>query len=296
MKKIKIEKMKIAIQGILGSYHHQAAAEFFKSEHLELCELDSFSKVAKSIENEECEFGVMAIENSIAGTLLPNYGLITNYNLNIVGEIYLPIHHQLMGLPDSDWNEITEIRSHPMALLQCNRFLEQNPNIKITESSDTASTAREIAENKLKNVAAIASRMSAELYGLKIIQSEIQNIYKNSTRFFVLKKQTDHPGNFNKVSLKFSTSHEKGALVNVLHEISQLNLNMKKIQSVPIVDEAWQYAFHVDLELDFAEQLETLLEKIRPKTSTLQILGCYQNATDPIVHPEAYTPILETIN
>ena len=288
--------MKIAIQGILGSYHHQAAAEFFKSEHLQLSELDSFSKVAQSVERGESDFGIMAIENSIAGTLLPNYGLITNYNLKIVGEIYLPIHHQLMALPDSSWDEITEIRSHPMALLQCNRFLEQNSNFKITESTDTASTARQISENKLRHVAAIASRMSAELYGLKIIQSDIQNIYKNSTRFFVLKKNSDNPENFNKVSLKFSTSHEKGALVNVLQEISELNLNMKKIQSVPIVDEPWQYAFHVDLELDFAEQLEVLLEKIRPKTSTLQVLGCYQNAIDPIVHPEAYTPILETIN
>ena len=288
--------MRIAIQGILGSYHHQAAAEFFKSEHLELNELDSFSKVAKSVENGECEFGIMAIENSIAGTLLPNYGLITNYNLKIVGEIYLPIHHQLMVLPDSNWNEITEIRSHPMALLQCNRFLEQNSNFKITESTDTASTARRIVENKLRNVAAIASQMSAELYGLKIVRSDIQNIYKNSTRFFVLKKGPENPENFNKVSLKFSTSHEKGALVNVLQEISQLNLNMKKIHSVPIVDEPWQYAFHIDLELEYAGQLESLLEKIHPKTSALQVLGCYQNAIDPIVHPEAYTPILETIN
>lgn len=291
-----LKRMKIAIQGTLGSYHHQAAIEFFTNQNLDLNKLDSFSKVAKSIHTEESEFGIMAIENSIAGTLLPNYRLITRYNLKIVGEVYLPIHHQFMVHPDADWESITEVHSHPMALLQCDKFLEKNSHFKIFESSDTASTAKLIADKNLKNIGAIASKLSAEIYGLKILQPDIQNIYKNSTRFFVLKKNASAPDSFSKVSLKFSTSHEKGALVNVLNEISNLDINMKKIQSVPIVDEPWQYAFHVDLELDFDRKLELLLERIRPKTTSLEILGCYQNAVDPIVDVKAYPTSLETIN
>ena len=287
--------MKIAIQGTLGSYHHQAAVEFFSAEKLSLNKLDSFSKVAKSVFSGESDFGIMAIENSIAGTLLPNYRLITKYNLKIVGEVYLPIRHQFMVHPEADWEDIEEIHSHPMALLQCDQFLENHSQLKVFESSDTASTAQLIARRGLKNVAAIASEMSAEIYGLKILQHDIQSIFKNSTRFFVLKKDASAPKSFTKVSLKFSTSHEKGALVNVLSEISDLNLNMKKIQSVPIVDEPWQYAFHADIELSHAKQLDLLLEKIRPKTTTLEILGCYENAIDPIVDIEAYTVACEDI-
>ena len=285
--------MKIAIQGILGSYHHQAAAEFFKSEHMDLMELDSFSKVAQSIHNLESDYGIMAIENSIAGTLLPNYGLITKYDLKISGEIYLPIHHQFMAHPDSDLKTITEIRSHPMALLQCDTFLERNKHLKVMTSADTASAAKEIAEKGLPNIAAIASRMSAEIYGLKILENDVQNIYKNSTRFFVLQKNTLTSSDFNKVSLKFSTSHERGALASILNEISDLNLNMKKIQSVPIVDEPWQYAFHIDLELSHPTELEILLGKIRSKTTRIEVLGKYKNAVDPIVNPTAYQPILD---
>ena len=287
--------MKIAIQGTLGSYHHQAAVAFFGPQKLEVQKWESFSKLAKSVYNEESEFGIMAIENSIAGTLLPNYRLISKYNLKIVGEIYLPIHHQFMVHPEADWSTIEEVHSHPMALLQCDKFLENHPHLKVFESSDTASTAQLIAEKELRNVAAIASKLAAEIYGLKILQPDVQNIYKNSTRFFVLKKQFSLPHSFTKVSLKFSTSHEKGALVNVLKEFSDLNLNLKKIQSVPIVDEPWQYAFHVDVELDYAAQLEFLLDKIRPKTSSLEILGCYENAIDPIVDVEAYPDALAGI-
>ena len=180
--------MKIAIQGILGSYHHQAAAEFFKSEHMDLMELDSFSKVAQSIHNLESDYGIMAIENSIAGTLLPNYGLITKYDLKISGEIYLPIHHQFMAHPDSDLKTITEIRSHPMALLQCDTFLERNKHLKVMTSADTASAAKEIAEKGLPNIAAIASRMSAEIYGLKFWRMMFRIFTKTPPDFLFYKK------------------------------------------------------------------------------------------------------------
>lgn len=287
--------MKIAIQGTLGSYHHQAAVDFFSTRNLSLNKLDSFTKVAQSVCSGESDYGIMAIENSIAGTLLPNYRLITKYNLKIVGEVYLSIRHQFMAHRDARWEDIEEIHSHPMALLQCDKFLENHSQFKVFESSDTASAAQLIAKKGLKNTAAIASEMSAEIYGLKILQHDIQSIFKNSTRFFVLKKTAPVPKSFTKVSLKFSTSHEKGALVNVLSEISDLNLNMKKIQSVPIVDEPWQYAFHADIELSHTEQLELLLEKIRPKTTTLEILGCYENAIDPIVDLRAYPVAFEEI-
>ncbi|SMC88748.1 prephenate dehydratase [Moheibacter sediminis] len=268
--------MKIGIQGTLGSYHHQAADLFFNSEEFILYEYESFKKVAKSVSKSECDFGLMAIENTIAGSILPNYSLVTKYNLQIVGEIYLPIQHQLMALPGTDFDKIEEIRSHPMAILQCDQFLEKYNHFTIRETSDTALTAKKIKSELSRNIAAIASQKAADLYGLEILKRNIQTFHKNFTRFFVLAKETEPTNDFDKASITFATPHKSGSLANVLNEFVYLGINMEKIQSIPIIEKPWQYNFHVDISFETIQQYEELKKRILIKTDNLKILGEYK--------------------
>lgn len=267
--------MKVAIQGTLGSYHHQASVNYFPDQNFELVELESFKKLAQSIFQSHVDFGIMAIENTIAGTLLPNYSLITKYQLKIVGEVYLPIQHQLMALPGTKLENLQEIQSHPMALLQCDQFLEDYNHLRILETSDTALTAKKIKERNLPNVAAIASELSAEIYGLEILKRNIQTFSKNFTRFFILAKRAEKPLIYNKASILFTTTHKSGSLANILNELVYLNINMEKIQSVPIIDQPWQYAFHVDVSFETPDNFQELLQRIRLKTNFLDVLGLY---------------------
>lgn len=268
--------MKIGIQGTLGSYHHQAADLFFGQEEYVLNEYESFKKVAKGIYKSECDFALMAIENTIAGSILPNYSLITKYDLQIAGEIYLPIQHQLMSLPGTSFEEIEEIRSHPMAILQCDKFLEKYSHFIIRETSDTALTAKKIKDESSQNVAAIASEKAADLYGLEIIKRDIQTFHKNFTRFFVLAKNAHSSNDFDKASITFSTPHKSGSLANVLNEFVYLGINMEKIQSIPIIDKPWHYNFHVDISFDTVQQYEELKKRILIKTDNLKVLGEYK--------------------
>jgi prephenate dehydratase len=267
--------MKVAIQGIRGSYHHQAAEKFFGKSSLELQELESFKKVAQTIQKNNADYGLIAIENTIAGTLLPNYSLVTKYDLKIIGEVHLPIQHQLMVLPGTKFDEIQEIQSHPMAILQCDQFLEHHSQIRIVETNDTASTAHKIQTMKLKNIAAIASELSAEIYGLEIVKRNIQTFSKNFTRFFVVAKEAEIPEKFNKASILFTTPHQSGSLASILNELVYLNVNMEKIQSVPIIEKPWEYAFHVDVSFESMEDFELLIKRIQLKTNYLKILGQY---------------------
>lgn len=267
--------MKVAIQGIRGSYHQQAAEKFFGHSTMELQELDSFKKVAQTIQKNYADYGLIAIENTIAGTLLPNYSLVTKYDLKIIGEVHLPIQHQLMVLPGTKFEEIQEIQSHPMAILQCDQFLEHLSHIRILETNDTASTAQKIQELKLKNVAAIASELSAEIYGLEIVKRNIQTFPKNFTRFFVVAKEANSLEIFNKASLLFTTPHQSGSLASILNELVYLNVNMEKIQSVPIIEKPYEYAFHVDISFESMEDYELLIKRIQLKTNYLKILGQY---------------------
>lgn len=280
--------MKIAIQGTLGSYHHQAAENYFGQNSMELVELDSFKKVAQYLHKSQSDYGLMAIENTIAGTLLPNYSLVTKYDLKIVGEIYLSIQHQLMVLPGIPFEDIAEIQSHPMAILQCDQFLEHHPEIRLVETNDTALTAKKIRDLKLENVAAIASELSAEIYGLEIVKRNIQTFPENFTRFFVLAKEAETPYQFNKASILFTASHQSGSLASILNELVYLNINMEKIQSVPIIEKPWDYAFHVDVSFDQMEQFKTLMKRIELKTNYLKILGEYSknNPVQNQVHTE----------
>lgn len=268
--------MKIGIQGTLGSYHHQAADLFFGSEKFILNEYESFKKVAKAVHKSECDFGLMAIENTIAGSILPNYSLVSKYDLKIVGEVHLPIQHQLMALPGTKFEEIAEIQSHPMAILQCDQFLKKYNHLIIKETSDTALTAKNIKSNLSRNVAAIASQKAADLYGLEIIKSNIQTFHKNFTRFFVLAKGNENQDDFDKASITFSTPHKSGSLANVLNEFVYLGINMEKIQSIPIIEKPWQYNFHVDISFETIQQYEELKRRILVKTENLKILGEYK--------------------
>lgn len=268
-------KKRIAIQGYAGSYHHEAANKFFGNDcELQMC--DTFSTLAKAVANEEVDAAIMAIENTIAGSILPNYGLITQYQLKVVGEIFLSIQHQLMVKKGQKLSDIQEVRSHQMALLQCMNYLDQHPDWKIVNDLDTALIAQKIAENNLENVAAIASKKAAEVYDLDIVASTIQTYPDNFTRFFVLEKKHCELKEFNKASLRFSTTHETGALAGVLNEAASLGINLEKLQSIPIIHKPWKYSFHADLTFPDKERYYLLLGKIAKKLTDLEILGEYK--------------------
>ncbi|MCK5638055.1 MAG: prephenate dehydratase [Flavobacteriaceae bacterium] len=273
--------MKIAIQGIQGSFHHIVAEEFF-GKSIILKECLSFTEIPELLKNGAVDSAVMAIENSIAGAILPNYALIDEYNLNIEGEIYLNIHHHLMALKGQNFDDIKEVWSHPMALLQCRKFFRDHPNIKLVEESDTAEVAKRIKEKNIKGIAAIASKKASEIFDLEVIKDDIQTNEHNSTRFFILKKGKNTPyhkskmnGKKNKASIKFITKHNKGSLAEVLDIFAKHEINLTKIQSMPIVDKPWSYAFFIDLIIDDFKLYENALHLIGKKVNHLRILGEY---------------------
>ena len=265
---------KIAIQGIKGSYHHIAANQYF-GENIELDECLTFDKMPNLLINKKVNYLVMAIENSIAGAILANYKLIDEYNINIIGEVYLPIQHQLMALNGQKIKDIKEVWSHPMAINQCRVFLRKYPHIKLIEESDTAEVARLIQTKKLKGIAAIASEKAAKIYNLNIIANDIQTNPENYTRFFIFNNKKEKVAKFNKVSLKFITKHQKGSLVEVLQIFVNHNLNLSKIQSLPIIDKPWKYAFFADVIFDDENQFHNVLKELKEIVSDVKILGKY---------------------
>ena len=270
---------RIAIQGIRGSNHHQVAEVYF-DESITLVECMTFDAIVDHLLRGSADQGVMAIENSIAGSILPNYALVNQNNLYIVGEHYLNIHHNLMALDGQELSEISEVHSHPMALLQCKEFFRAHPRIKLVEDADTAETARRISENGLTGIAAIAPRMAAELYGLNIIAPEIQTIKNNATRFIVVKtKNHEWPKEeINKASVRFLTDHKRGSLATVLNVMSDCNLNLTKIQSLPIIETPWKYAFFVDVTFPDYRQFEKAKSLLTIMLEDFKVLGEYKNA------------------
>lgn len=275
--------MHIAIQGIEGSFHHAAAEQHFDGERLHLRQCMSFRELSQALAKGEVEAGVMAIENSIAGTILPNYSLIHNFNLQITGEIYLPIQHLLLALPGQRIEAIREVRSHPMALLQCEDWFSQYPHIRLVEDVDTAYVAQQIAKEEQEGIAAIASHTAAQVFGLQILSDAIQTIKSNYTRFFVLHRPEkaalmapDEPVQMlSKVSLKIIAAHEQGSLARILGLIADAQLNMTKIQSVPIIDQPWRYSFYIDLLVPAAQNFQATLAKIEAVCHELKVLGHY---------------------
>ena len=271
-------EIKVAIQGIKGSFHHQVAQEYF-GEDVEIDPCLSFEELVDSLLSGKTEQAVMAIENSIAGPIIPNYALIDKNNLHIIGEHYLRIHQNLMVLPGQKIEDISEVHSHPMALLQCMDFLKKHPNIKLVEDKDTAETARRIKENSIKGIAAIASKTAAKMYELDIIAPEIQTINDNMTRFVILKKENSFvPQNdINRASLKFELDHKRGSLAAVLNVMSDCKMNLTKIQSLPKIETPWKYSFFVDVTFDNYSDYAKTKSLLEIMAEYFKVLGEYKN-------------------
>lgn len=270
---------RIAIQGIKGSFHYQVSQEFFLNESTEIIECESFDKVAQKLVKNQADYGIIAIENTIAGAILPNYNLIDTHNFYIVGEHYIDIQHQLMALSGQKIQDITEVHSHYMALLQCKDFFTQYPHIKLVEDSDTASTALKIKQNNLKGIAAIASKGAATLYGLSVLAQNIQTMKNNATRFVIIQREKPiiAAEKINKSSVKFELQHKSGSLATVLNVISNCDLNMTKIQSLPIVHKPWKYAFFVDVTFEEYANFQKAIQLMTIMAEEIKILGEYSN-------------------
>jgi len=267
---------KIAIQGIAGSFHEDAALNYFGEETIEVVECKSFKQVCEFIDNDQVDIAVMAIENSIAGSLLQNYSLIRDYHLRIIGEIYIHIQMNLMVLPGVKKKEIKEIYSHPVSFMQCAEYLEKYfPNAERKELGDNAKVAKLISEEKIKHAAAISNIRSASLYGLEILDKGIESNKKNYTRFWILSKHANQSEGNNKASLCFEVGHYYGALARVLNIFAENKINLNKIQSVPIIGKPNEYTIHVDVEWDSEGTYERAIHLILKNVSSLAILGEY---------------------
>lgn len=267
----------IAIQGAEGSNHHKVARDFYGKD-IQLKECMSFDELVDSLLNTTANLGVMALENTIAGSIIPNYALIDKYNLRIISEEYLNIHHHLMGLKGQTISDIKEVCSHPMALLQCKEFFKKYPHIKLVEDVDTAEVAKRIAKENLKGVAAIAPKIAAEIFDLAIIEDEIQTIKDNSTRFVIV--QTEKPEineEVNKASLKFQLNHKRGSLAAILNVLSDCKMNLTKIQSLPVIETPWKYSFFVDVTFDDYKEYQKAKAIIELMAEEFKILGTYKN-------------------
>jgi prephenate dehydratase len=271
-------RTKIAIQGIIGSFHHQVAQEYF-DQNIEVDECMSFEELVSSLLSGKTDQAVMAIENSIAGPIIPNYALIDKNNLHIIGEHYLSIHQNLMALKGQKLEDIQEVHSHPMALLQCMEFLKKYPNIKLVEDKDTAETARRIQEKQLKGIAAIASKTASEMYDLEILAPEIQTIKNNMTRFVIINRENHFvPENeINRASIKFELDHKRGSLAAVLNVMSDCKLNLTKIQSLPKIETPWKYSFFVDVTFDNYEDFAKAKSLLEIMAEYFKVLGEYKN-------------------
>jgi len=271
-------EIKIAIQGIKGSFHHQVAEEYFHQE-FDLDECMSFDDLAKSLVENQAQKGVMALENSIAGSIVPNYALIDRNNLQIIGEHYLDIHMNLMALRGQSIEEIKEVHSHPIALLQCAVFFSQYPHIKLVESGDTAETARRIQEEKLKGIGAVAAPIAAKLYDLDILAAGIHTVQSNKTRFVIVKTENKElpKEEINKASIKFELDDTPGSLATILNVMNNSKLNLTKIQSMPIIETPFQYSFFVDVVFEKYKHYEKAKKILELMTTHFKVLGEYKN-------------------
>ena len=268
----------IAIQGAEGSNHHKVARDFY-GDNIALKECMSFDALVAHLLEGSATHGVMAIENTIAGSIIPNYALIDSNNLHIVGEEYLNIHHHLMALPDQTINSINEVWSHPMALLQCKEFFKKHLHIKLVEDVDTAEVAKRIANENLKGIAAIAPKIAAEIFGLQVLEDDIQTMKDNATRFVIVQTEKPKlvPSQINKASLKFQLNHKRGSLAAVLNVLSDCKMNLTKIQSLPVIETPWKYSFFVDVTFEKYSDYQKLVKIIKIMAEEFKILGTYKN-------------------
>ena len=280
---ITTSKMKrIAIQGDIGSFHDIAAHQYFGNQQIQLICCSTFEQVFENIRRDPTAIGMLAIENTIAGSLLHNYELLRDSETTIVGEHKLRITHSLCCLPDDDWNTINEVHSHPVALMQCRGFLANHPDMKAVEAHDTAGAAKYIAQHQCRGWAAICNTAAAKIYGMKVLQEGIEDNKHNFTRFLV----TSHVNKadflrpidrVNKASLVFALPHEEGSVSQVLSILSFYKMNLTKIQSLPIIGHEWEYMFYVDVTFDNLTRYRQSIDAIMPLTRELKVLGEYQD-------------------
>lgn len=273
----KKKKLRIAIQGIAASFHEVAALTYFE-DAIETVECLTFHKLCETLLHEEADFAVMAIENSIAGSILPNYFLLQEYHFSIVGEVYLPIHMNLLALPGVKLEDIKTIESHPMAIRQCADFLNRLHGVEIRESDDTAFSAKRVQELKLKNTAAIASELAAKRFGLQILEKRIETNKKNFTRFLILSKKEKKDSGTNKASLCFEVANEVGSLAEALMTLKANAINLSKIQSIPIIGKPSQYSIHIDVEWKRKRDYDNAMRLVLRQVRNLNVLGEYKKA------------------
>ncbi|MDR1583266.1 MAG: prephenate dehydratase [Prevotellaceae bacterium] len=273
--------MKIAIQGVAGAFHDEAAHRFF-GEDISLLECDTFRFLCKRVDSGEADYGIMAIENTIAGSLLQNYGYLNEFKLRITGEIYLRIKMNLMALKGTKIKNLKQVLSHPIALRQCAEYLETLPkNVMISETEDTAESAKKIYENQLADTAAVAGTVAAKMYNLEILKEGIETIKKNYTRFIILSKNHHPVPGSNKASLSFEVRHQSGSLAEALSIFARHDVNLNKIQSVPILGQPYHYSFHVDVEWDNSDNYDASISEIIRHVSGLSIYGEYKKGELP---------------
>ncbi len=269
---------KVSIQGYEGSFHQVAAQQFF-GEDVEVVTCSTFREVIRvALSKKESNGGVMAIENSIAGSILPNYNLLQKSDLKVVGEIYLQIGQHLLVNPGVKLEDIREVHSHHMALLQCIDYLEKHPGWKLVETEDTALSAKHLHIHRNKHTAAIASKLAAELFDLEILAPNIHTMKNNYTRFLILQREEDveETKDPNKASVNFHTNHSRGSLARVLTKIAEGGINLSKLQSFPIPGSEWEYSFHADMEFEDISQFHRVIEAIHPITAELKVYGIYR--------------------
>lgn len=275
---------RVAIQGIRASFHEEAAFKHFGTQ-IQTVECNSFKQTFEALKNKEADYVVMAIENNIAGSILPNYSLLMSYNFPIVGEVYLPIQLNFLTLPGVKFEDIKYVISHPIALRQCVDFIDEYPQLKIIESNDTAACAKRVRDEQLTDTAAIANNLAAKLYDLEVMERRIESNKRNFTRFLIF---TSHENakqvKANKASLCFQVSNEVGALAKVLNVLAEQQINMSKIQSMPVLGKRNEYNFYLDVEWQQNEQYDTAIRQILNYTKNFNILGEYERYVEELVN------------
>lgn len=280
--------IRVTIQGIEGCFHDAAAREYFEGKEIESVECETFNEMFDKMESDASLLGIMAIENTIAGSILPNHELLRKSGMEVVGEHKIRISHVLCALPGQKINDLNEVNSHPMALMQCEQFLMKYPGMRMVEKFDTAGAAKEIADKNLKGHGAVCGEYAANLYGLDIIEKGIETNKRNFTRFLILadplaaRDLRPREDELDKASIEFTLPHSHGALSKVLAIFSFYDINLSKIQSLPILGREWEYRFYVDLTFDSYVRYRQAIEAVRPLISDFRILGEYKEFKKPV--------------
>ena len=279
--------MEISIQGVKGAFHEEAARQYF-AEDISIKPHLNFTQLVDAVDKRESDYGIIAIENTISGTIHNNLNLIRQSDLHIIGEVYLRIQQNLAVLPGTSIQDLQYVNSHYMAINQCREFFSNFPKIKLTDAEDTALSMQQIAEQNLQYTGGIGSKLAAKYYGLEIIAESIETNKKNYTRFLILEKDIEESSDFNKASLVLFLPHKRGSLANILSIINFYNINLSKIESVPVIGEPWHYMFYLDVLFENTKDYFNMLQAIEPLTDQLNVLGNYQNGQEKFIQKNHY--------